>query len=798
MLRHFITLITISTLFIRPLIAQEVQVSNRSEFDAALKSLSAGGTIVLSNGNWKDVELNAYGKGSKEDPVIIKAETAGEVILSGDSSLNIYGTYVIVSGLWFKDGHTTQKSVVQFRKDSKEFGTNCRFTNSTISYYGTKDANNKNHWVDIWGNHNRVDHNNFTGKLSEGTTVVVWLKESENIENHHQIDHNFFGPRPDLVKNGGESIRIGTSTNSKKSSKTLVDYNTFKNCDGEIEIISNKSGDNIFRGNLFIESKGTLTLRHGDNALVENNVFLGNNVPNTGGIRVINSGHIVRNNLMIGLTGEGYRGPISIMNGVPNSPLNRYEQVKDVDIENNTIINCGPMTFGAGKDDEKSLPPVNSVFANNLITNTNSGKIYDAEDSMDGINFQGNIVDSDAAIDVRYFTKASIDWAMLKNIPMPTDANEILKSVKKMPKSPDMDITGAQRDVYVAGAFNLNNSSFPKALLTKIGPGWTPHIVTPKVLTLPTELEVEPGVGTLRKAIDKAPNGAIIKLKAGNYFLDKSIRVDKHLSIKGATDGETIIVANETLEKALTYIFRAEEGARLHLEHLVMDGSSSEPIKYAIVSPDKDEAKTYSIFADYCTFKNFTNTNGGSIYKAYNGTKADTLSFTNSTFKDSYRGLNLSYDKDNFGQYNAEVILLKNSSFTNLKEFALNYVRSISDPNMEGGTLLVDHCVFSDVNNEADGRILRTNGIHNVIISNSAFVNSYRIKNPISLAGFSNSINNCLFDDSGFLKTTKGASEENIIYKNPKWDDRDLFIPSKNSPLLKANNGIETIGLLQN
>nr|WP_317039131.1 chondroitinase-B domain-containing protein [Winogradskyella sediminis] len=47
------------------------------------------------------------------------------------------------------------------------------------------------------------------------------------MENNHQIDHNYFGHRPDLGENGGETIRIGTSANSMKSSKTIVESNTF-------------------------------------------------------------------------------------------------------------------------------------------------------------------------------------------------------------------------------------------------------------------------------------------------------------------------------------------------------------------------------------------------------------------------------------------------------------------------------------------------------------------------------------------------------------------------------------------
>jgi len=38
---------------------------------------------------------------------------------------------------------------------------------------------------------------------------------------------------------------------------------------------------------------------------------------------------------------------------------------------------------------------------------------------------------------------------------------------------------------------------------------------------------------------------------------------------------------------------------------------------------------------------------------------------------------------------------------------------------------------------------------------------------------------------SGYIKTSDQANSQNIEYKNPKWEDSKLFIPSKKSPLLK-------------
>ncbi|QOD60938.1 hypothetical protein H9I45_00420 [Polaribacter haliotis] len=792
MKNHNSLLTFVLIIFTSFLFSQEKTVSNISEYNSAIKTAKAGDVILLKNGIWKDVKLNAYGKGTEDAPIIVKAETPGEVIIAGNSTLNIYGEHIIVSGLWFKDGDSSYKSVVQFRKDSKTFANNCRFTNSTISYYNVKDGI-KDHWVDIWGKNNRVDHNNFTGKTSPGTTLVVWLKGEEHIENNHRIDNNLFGARPELGVNGGETIRIGTSTNSKKSSKTLVERNVFANCDGEIEIISNKSGDNTFRDNLFVGSKGALTLRHGDNALVERNVFLGNGVSKTGGIRVINSGHIIHNNLMIGLQGDGYRGPIVLMNGVPNSPLNRYEQVRNVNIQNNTIINSGPISFGEGKDDEKSLAPKNVNFSNNLVFNNKPSKNVIFVDEASDINFNNNYIDALGSSE-KGFKTTKVNWKEIKNFPIPTADNKDLLIASKTAKSPQEDIVKDKRQVYNVGAFNLDAKKLPKALSLRAGPGWKPNIIAP--IIKPADITVEPGVETLRNALKKASSGSVIRLKTGEYILEKSIKISNNISIIGDKGGASILTVKKDIEKPLSYMFRMNEDSKMILKNVIIDGEISAP-KYAIVSPDKKEGGLYSVFIDNVIFKNFKNHDGGSVFKAYNGTKADTLSFKNSRFENNYRGLNLSYDKDEMGMYNANNIILENTIFRDIEEAAVNYVRKTPSVEIEGGNLIVKNCVFSNVYNEEKGKVLRTIGIHKVEITNSVFDDSYKIKNFVDLKGSANSISNCLIHDSGFIKVSKNASEKDNLYKNPRWDDKDLFIPSKNSPLLKENNDKGRIGLKQ-
>ncbi|MBK7338581.1 MAG: hypothetical protein IPJ00_21695 [Saprospirales bacterium] len=118
-------------------------------------------------------------------------------------------------------------------------------------------------------------------------TLAVRLDTEASRENNHRSIQLFWN-HPILGSNGGETIRIGTSHYSLTNSNTIVEYNYFDRCNGEHEIISNKSCRNTFRYNTFFECQGTLTMRHGNETLVESNYFFGNRKPNTGGIRIIN------------------------------------------------------------------------------------------------------------------------------------------------------------------------------------------------------------------------------------------------------------------------------------------------------------------------------------------------------------------------------------------------------------------------------------------------------------------------------------------------------------------------------
>ena len=764
-------------------------VSNITEYNNAIKTALPGTTIILKNGTWRDLTLNAYGKGEKENPITIKAETPGEVIITGKSKLNIYGEYLIVEGLWFKDGQPFENgSIISFKKNSEQYAINCRFTNNTISYFNPTNRSVKSHYISLWGRNNRIDHNNITGKNNLGSTLVVRLKGKEHTENNHLIDHNYFGPRPELGRNGGETIRIGTSTYSMESSKTTVESNTFEKCDGDLEIISNKSGDNIYRNNLFIASMGALTLRHGTNALVEKNVFLGKSKAKTGGVRISDQGHIVKNNLFVGLKGTSNSSPIAVMYGVPNSPLKRYKQVKNVSIQNNTLINCSTVDFATSKDKEKTLAPIQTLFANNLISNTDGTHVLDPADDISGIFFKSNIAETSANIDTNIFTKATIDWKLLKSLPMPTSNNKGLISTYTNATTPQKDINGMDRDPVIVGAFNFDNTKLPKALTLKSGPSWKPDIIVKNESA--QTIIVEPGNNTLYQAIKEAPSNSIFQLKDGEYFFDKTRKLDGNVTIIG--NRKTIFKSIKIVEKPFKSFFKINENASLYIKNIIFDGENNH-IKYAIVSPSKDKQGTYNLLVKNCIFKNFNDVKGA-IIRGYTNTLAEKIIIRNSTFIDSYRALNFHSSKNIEGSVNANLIEIDNCIFKNLDNYAINY-KTNGNLLPAKGKLLITNSIFSKIGNSEKGKIIAAQNIATTDIKLSVFENCSSIVNTINLSGKNNNIANCLISNAGKVKNTKGATAKNILYNTPKWSDKKRFVPGKKSILLKKNNNVVNIGL---
>src|SRR5688572_24746803 len=375
------------------LFAADHLVTNADELGAAIKAAQPGEAIVMKDGAWPDVTIKFYGNGEESKPITLRAENPGKVVISGQSKLSIGGSWLVVDGLLFKEGFVTSGSIVQFRDGDDKGASHCRLTNCAfIDYNPPQHPEGNTQWVSLYGKRNRVDHCYFKGKNTGGPMLVVWVEAEPN---DHLIDRNHFAGRPSLGRNGGETMRIGTSQVSMNNSRTIVEDNFFQDCNGEAEIISNKSCENIYRRNTFVQCKGALVMRHGNRCVAEGNWFFGKQKDGTGGIRLIGEDHKVYNNYLDGLVGRGFESAMPIVNGIPNSKPNEYFRVQRAIIAHNTLVNCEQnITFGVGVGfRNRAEPAMNVIVANNLIVPraATTQPIVRFEDKPIDTRFAGNV-----------------------------------------------------------------------------------------------------------------------------------------------------------------------------------------------------------------------------------------------------------------------------------------------------------------------------------------------------------------------------------------------------------------------
>lgn len=372
----------------------EQVVGSAKDLNVAMTSAKAGDVFVLSEGTWLDADLLLQGEGTAEAPIVVRAKTPGKTILSGRIQVRIAGKHVVVEGLYLKDGRPQTDELIAFRSSANNLAENCRLTQCVVEKINPSSSKHDSKWVNVYGVSNRVDHCSISGKVDGGTTMVVWLDEKGNQPGLHRIDHNYFGTRQKLGKNGGETIRIGDSKTSLVDAKCVVEDNLFEECSGEIEIISVKSCSNTVRNNTFLRCEGAVTMRHGNRCLVEGNRFFGEGARRTGGVRVIGADHKIVNNLFVDLKGEDGRAALSMMNGIPDSKPNGYFQVQRAIVAFNTFVNCEQtLCLGIVGDNPKGGvdQPEDCIFANNIFW-SKAGPMFIFQTTPGRTTWESNLV----------------------------------------------------------------------------------------------------------------------------------------------------------------------------------------------------------------------------------------------------------------------------------------------------------------------------------------------------------------------------------------------------------------------
>ncbi|WP_141675452.1 chondroitinase-B domain-containing protein [Formosa haliotis] len=767
MTKSTISILFLSILFTAQMSAQNVKkmVKNMQELDLAIKSAKPGDHLVMANGIWDDVTIKFKAVGTKEQPIVLEAETAGKVFIEGQSTLRLAGEYLVVDGLHFRNGYTPKSTVIDFRTDKENIANNCKVTNCVIDSFTQLDREEKDHWVQFFGKHNELSNCYITGKSNPGPTIRVFLNGNENINNHHRIVNNYFGERPRAGGPHGETIQIGDSYTSMTPSYTHVANNLFEKCNGEVEIISSKSNFNEFEHNIFFESEGSLVLRHGNYAKINGNVFIGNDTSTAmGGIRVVNTGHWITNNYFYKINGNEFRSALAVMNGVPKSPLNRYNQVTDVVVAYNSFIDCEvPMQFSVGSNIDKSdvLPaseirserPIRTVVANNLIYNHDASKTTQifGYDKVDGVNFKSNITNNKVEGDVDTnggltqkdieVTKIS-DWfyaptTNFTNVYNGYEFETINKDFLGADRTKSKAI-GAVTFPLSTGKVEINKSQY--------GPKWY-KVEKAKAKSNTIKVTSE---SDFVSALNKAKSGDIVELKSGTYKLSQAIKIDKEITVKSTGKRKAKIVYSGA---ANTPLFQMLPKGHLILDNVAIEGTETQD---AFATLDKNMSSAYNL-----TVKNSEISNFNSVLTTSKGSFADDIIIENTTIKDCTNGIQLASEDDDKGDYSAEFVTIKNSVFENVDKNVLNYYRGGYDESSIGGNLALVNNTFKNSGSKEESKILlQTRGIVNMDFNGNTFTN-----NPVSYVIIlwgekgQKSVNNTL-NNSGEVKT-----EQNLKMK---------------------------------
>jgi poly(beta-D-mannuronate) lyase len=276
----------------------EYLIHNEQEFSSVSQQIKPGDDIMIANGTYAPWSLIVNTNGTTERAITIQAEKSGKVIFTGDVGQPVFkltGSYTILRGISFtacnvlKD--STHAGVLAELNNTKH----CRLTECVFSQNVAKTQFMPIVVVSGKGEYNRVDHCTFTGNIDNQELQVKITKEAWSL--YTVIENNLFQNKNKVSWknfNGGECVQVGQDPIllGTIQAKTMVRENRFIRCNGEPEVISNKSSNNTYLKNYFEDCDGELVMRGGHDCIIDSNIIKGGN----SGIRINGTGHQITHN----------------------------------------------------------------------------------------------------------------------------------------------------------------------------------------------------------------------------------------------------------------------------------------------------------------------------------------------------------------------------------------------------------------------------------------------------------------------------------------------------------------------
>lgn len=492
--------------------AKTFDVANPSQLDAAIKNARPGDVIRLADGNWRDTVINFEAQATSEHPVTLRARTPGKVLLTGKSKLRLNSPFLVVDGLFFRDGSSENGSpVIDFRSHHG------RVTNTAIvDFNPPADAEGRGyHWVFFTGHDNRLDHSLFAGKNNRSPVVANGCCESR----YNRVDNCYFRDIKYVPQNGREIIQVMGVGRSDQYGQDgaffVIERNLFERAHGEAaEIISIKSNFNVVRYNTIRATRGGITARSGYANIIEGNFIFGDGVEGAAGIRVQGHNQRVVNNYIEGVgnglmlhTGEHLFSQGCTLDSLTPQfePLKRdeaecgyvvhYGQVRDSLFAHNTFVNNTGIDIEIGIQYKSGFPqqqmvriPENNTFVNNLIYKPAGGTAIktqapDNRPPLDRLafhpnRFKGNIIFNgkleinSPSSDRNGFIFANPKMTRSNGLFRPTGNSSAINAAVETPVNDDID--GQPRNKPDIGADEASRQPVKRKPLTPrdVGPLW--------------------------------------------------------------------------------------------------------------------------------------------------------------------------------------------------------------------------------------------------------------------------------------------------------------------------------------
>ena len=258
-----------------------VRVNSADDLAAAVRAARPGGRIELGTGSYFLAgPLEVETDGTAAERIMITAAAGAQPEIRGDGSLQIEGDYITVDRLTFLNSGTVKVT------------PSAAHAHLTRNVFRLADA--AQNWVSVAGDDAEIDHNQFVGKRTAGVFLQITGPGPSGMAQRTWVHHNYFADHSFAGANGGEALRLGVSSRQHASAEAVVEDNLFERVNGDQEAISVKSSGNIIRRNTIRASKGTITLRHGNDNVVDSNLLIGG----TTGIRVFGNDQTVINNVV--------------------------------------------------------------------------------------------------------------------------------------------------------------------------------------------------------------------------------------------------------------------------------------------------------------------------------------------------------------------------------------------------------------------------------------------------------------------------------------------------------------------